>query len=131
MPTGKAILFPILNVECSYAEFPGINTEQDLRNCAHYYNVLLKVSIDGVNLNDPNKFYVQSPIFDVVFPENNLFSAPAGPTKAVSEGWWIILQPLPPGRHHIYLSGSALDDNPTTGLGNNIVSQVNYNLNVR
>ncbi|MDQ5876487.1 MAG: hypothetical protein M3288_06580, partial [Thermoproteota archaeon] len=34
IPAGKAILFPILNSECSYVEFPGLNIEEELRQCA-------------------------------------------------------------------------------------------------
>ncbi|HEY7081575.1 MAG TPA: hypothetical protein VH500_17930 [Nitrososphaeraceae archaeon] len=34
IPAGKSILLAILNSECSFAEFPSLKTEQDLRNCA-------------------------------------------------------------------------------------------------
>jgi hypothetical protein len=34
IPAGKAILFTILNSECSYAEFPKLKTEKQLRQCS-------------------------------------------------------------------------------------------------
>jgi hypothetical protein len=34
IPAGKAILFPILNSECSFAEFPKLKTLSELRVCA-------------------------------------------------------------------------------------------------
>jgi len=34
IPAGKAILFPILNSECSFAEFPKLKTLSQLRTCA-------------------------------------------------------------------------------------------------
>ena len=50
----KAILFPILNSECSYAEFPGLNTEEELGQCAKQMQdsvVHLEASIDGVPIS--------------------------------------------------------------------------------
>lgn len=34
VPAGNAILFPILNSECSYIEFPQLKNEIELRDCA-------------------------------------------------------------------------------------------------
>ena len=34
VPAGNAILFPILNSECSYMEFPQLKNEIELRDCA-------------------------------------------------------------------------------------------------
>ena len=34
IPSDKAILFPILNTECSYSESPSLKNEEELRKCA-------------------------------------------------------------------------------------------------
>ena len=34
IPVGTAILFPILNTICTYAEYPSLKTEEQLRECA-------------------------------------------------------------------------------------------------
>jgi hypothetical protein len=36
---------------------------------------------------------IVSPLFNVTFPEDNIFGAPAGMTKAVSDGNWVFLRP--------------------------------------
>ena len=36
IPSGKAILFPPINTECSYKENPMLKTESDLRACAKH-----------------------------------------------------------------------------------------------
>ena len=129
IPPDKAILLSPLNIECSYAEFPSMKTEKELRDCAQWPGAFVKVTIDGVDVQDIDKYSVQSPLFDVVLPEENIFGAPPGPTKAVSGGWWILLPPLPPGAHKISFGGSVVD-NPTTGTQGFAV-EANYNLNVK
>lgn len=129
VPAGKAILLSPLNIECSYAEFPAMKTEKELRDCAQWPGASVEVTIDGVKLQEIDKYNVQSPIFDVVMPENNIFGAPTGPTKAVSGGWWVLLQPLPPGNHQLSFGGSVLD-NPTTG-SQSFATEATYNLNIK
>lgn len=129
VPAGKAILLSPLNIECSYAEFPTMKSEEELRDCAQWPGASVEVTIDGVKLDEIEKYNVQSPIFDVVLPENNIFGTPAGPTQAVSGGWWVLLHPLPPGNHQISFGGSVLD-NPTTGT-QSFATKATYNLNVQ
>jgi hypothetical protein len=37
--------------------------------------------VDGVKLNNLEKYRVESQLFDLTFPENNVFSVKAGNTK--------------------------------------------------
>jgi hypothetical protein len=129
IPPDKSILLSPLNIECSYAEFPTMKTEQELRDCAQWPNAAVEVSIDGINIQDIDKYIVRSPIFDVTLPENNIFGAPAGPTKAVSGGWWVLLRPLSPGNYQVSFGGSVVD-NPTTGTQGFAV-KATYNLNIK
>lgn len=129
IPPDRAILLSPLNIECSYAEFPVMKAEKELRDCAQWPGATVEVTIDGVSIQNISKYNVQSPIFDVTLPENNVFGAPAGPTKAVSGGWWVLLRPLPPGDHQIIFGGSVID-NPTTGTQGFAV-EATYNLNVQ
>jgi hypothetical protein len=129
VPAGKAILFSPLNIECSFAEFPAMKTEQELRDCAQWPGASVKASIDGKNIEGIEQFKVQSPLFDVTLPESNIFGAPAGPTKAVSGGWWVLIKPLSPGNHQLNFGGSVVD-NPTTGT-QSFATEAMYNLNVK
>lgn len=115
IPAGKAILFPVSNNESSYIEFPDLTTELELRACskADIDKVTrLMVAIDGVELKelDLKSYRIQSPLFSVTLPEDSIFGVTAGTTQAVSDGYWMFLKPLPPGRHHIHFMGSCITD---------------------
>jgi hypothetical protein len=129
IPAGRAILLTPLNIECSYAEFPALKTEKELRDCAKWPGASVEVTIDGLKIQNLDKYETQSPIFNVVLPQNNLFGAPAGPTQAVSGGWWILLKPLSPGKHTIHASGNVID-NPTTGT-QSFATELTYHLTVQ
>ena len=53
IPTGKAILFPIIGSECSYAEYPNAKSDSELETCAQADNndvAHLEATVDGRNL---------------------------------------------------------------------------------
>jgi hypothetical protein len=116
VPSDKGILVPINVVECSFAEFD-VKTEEELHNCAEEdesSNPVLFLSVDGIEFKDLEKYRVHSKAFDVNFPNNAIFGATPGPSRAVSDGYWVILEPLPIGKHDIHYKGSLSD--PTTGI---------------
>ncbi|HET6641084.1 MAG TPA: hypothetical protein VFG77_05725 [Nitrososphaeraceae archaeon] len=117
VPAGKAIFIPINVVECSYAEFPGAKTEEELHTCAEEdesSNPGLFLSVDGREFKNLEKYRVHSRAFNVSFAENNVFATKPGPTRAVSDGYWVLLEPLSPGKHDIHFKASLT--NPTTGI---------------
>ena len=57
-----------------------------------------------------------------MFPTNSNF------LQAVSDGWFIMLEPLKPGTHELKFSASQLGAGTT---GENIVMDVKYNLIVK
>lgn len=102
-------------VECSFAELK-VKTEEDLHTCAREdesSNPGLFLSVDGKEFKDLGKYRVHSRAFDVNLPENPIFGEP-GSTRAVSDGYWVILEPLTPGKHDIRFKASLT--NPTTGI---------------
>ena len=70
IPSDKAILFPILDTECSYSESPSLKTEEDLRKCAIDANkdAIIKASVDNQEIKDVDKYRVTSRIFNVLIP---------------------------------------------------------------
>jgi len=80
----------------SEKELPKFKTESDLRGCAITGNNggTVQATVDGKNLQNLDRYRVQSPLFNVTFADHNIFGAPAGITQAVSDGWWVFLQPL-------------------------------------
>lgn len=130
IPAGKAILVPINTVECSFLEFPAAKTDQDLHKCAEEdesSNPGLFLSVDGREFKELEKYRVHSRAFNINFSENNIFGV-SGPTRAVSDGYWVILEPLKPGTHEIHYKGSLT--NPTTGILF-FTDDVKYTLNIK
>jgi len=115
IPVGKAILFPVSNHESSFSEFPNLKTEIELKACSKEdidKVTTLVVKVDGIVLPEftLKTCRLQSSLFDIVLPQNNVLGLPPGSTKAVSDGYWVFLQPLSEGTHDIYFMGSCRTD---------------------
>jgi len=129
IPAGKGMLIPIINGECSFAEFPKMKSESELRACAKADQDKVKsieATIDGVKLKDLQKYRVQSPLFKIILPQNNVLGLKPQTTQAVGDGYYVILQPLSSGKHTVHFSGVLGDPS-----SNPFVTDATYNLNVR
>jgi hypothetical protein len=103
-------LFPIINFITSFIEEPDLTTESDLISRANEDIDSLtnkKAIVDGNELRDLERYRVQSGIFELEYPNNNVFGFQSGTTKAISDGYWLFLKPLCQGLHEIYVSGSC------------------------
>ena len=117
IPAGKAILIPVNVVECSFVELPAAKTEEELHTCAtedESSNPGLFLSVDGREFKELEKYRVHSRAFNFTLPEDPWLPGEPGPSRAVSDGYWVILEPLPPGKHDIHFKASLT--NPTTGI---------------
>jgi hypothetical protein len=116
-------LFPILNSECSFAEFPKLKTLSELRTCAKTIQdqvTTLNASVDGVPIPHLLEYRIQSPSFNFTLPQNNIVGMPAGTTtQAIADGNWVFLKPLSPGIHKMMFKGAVL---PKIGGNSNNVS---------
>jgi hypothetical protein len=131
IPAGKAILVSIINVVCSYATDPGLKSESELRSCAKADQdkaTNLQASVDGVAIPNLKMYRVQSPLFNMTLPNDNVLASPPGTTQAVSDGYWILLKPLQLGNHEIHFSGSLVDFTATGAL--NFVSDAKYDIRI-
>jgi hypothetical protein len=108
IPSDKAIFFPILNTECSYSESPELKTEKDLRKCAvtSNNNADLKAILDNRLIKSIDKYRVTSPLFNVTYPSDPVFPTNSNFSQAVSDGWFIMLEPLKPGSHQLKFAAS-------------------------
>jgi hypothetical protein len=132
IPSGKAIMFPVFNAECSYVEYPQYRTESDLRNCAKDQldkSTNLDASVDGVKIENLKQYRAVSPQFDLILPNSNVFGLTSGTTQSVADGFWIILQPLPAGKHEVRFSGSSVDFTSSGVM--NFATEAKYQLNVQ
>jgi hypothetical protein len=64
----------------------------------------------------------------MTIPKDNVMGVPPGTTQAVSDGFWIILKPLPVGKHEIHFTGSLADFTATGPL--NFVSDAKYDITI-
>jgi len=120
IPAGKAILFPVIGSECDFATYPNVKSESQLVLCAQADDnraINLQATIDGVNIKQLDKYRSTSPLFNVSLPDKNVFGSPPGNTQGISDGFWVFLKPLPPGKHELHFSGLT-PGNPTTGTVN-------------
>jgi hypothetical protein len=125
LPAGQHLLIPLNVVLVSFAEFPGATSDEELKNLAkedESSNPFIFLSVDGKdssqleligggNLTDLTQFRVPSRAFNVNITDNPIFGVP-GPTRAVSDGYWVILEPLSPGPHQIHFKARLT--NPLT-----------------
>ena len=128
IPAGRAILIPAINVECSYAEDQSLRTDDDLRACATSDQDLVTETAATLNGSVLQINRVQSPVFNLTFPVDNVFGASVGPSQAVSEGFWVFLKPLPPGQYVLHVQGLLVD--PTVTGPVNLVEDSTYHLTV-
>jgi hypothetical protein len=113
------ILVPLNVCVATLAEYPNAKDEKDLKIFAEWEfkedcdprNTLI-IDEKPQGKNKLAGFRVTSRSFDVNFPNDPIFGIP-GKSTAVSDGYWIILDPLPAGYHTIEF-GATLN-NPLTG----------------
>jgi hypothetical protein len=113
----KSILFPILEKEDSLAEDSDLKSDSDLikRSKEAINNVVsMEVTLDGENIENLENYRVQSLVFDLNFPKNNVYDVTPGITRSVCEGYWVFLKPLTPGKHNLHFKGENLLTQPYT-----------------
>lgn len=130
VPQGKALFFPILNAVC----YPGPDlsdcnqplTEPQLRECASFdpsTELELTLTIDGHPVDDLVAHRATSGLFSWSAPDDpteyvfggagpvgpNTCGVPEGDRSGVSDGYWIMVKPLPPGPHLLRFAGRVVD----------------------
>jgi hypothetical protein len=128
VPSGKALFFPVVDwedsiIEESMVEHPGDPKYQQIDGL----RMFVETGLTGVTNqycvidNDPiphlvQRFRIQSTVFGITLPDNNLWSAAYGITfpagqyfPEVDDGWDVLLAPLPPGDHVLHF-GSNWND---------------------
>ena len=119
IPAGKAIFIPLLVGECDYS-MPDVKSDEALRRCAMAGNEygVIEANVDGVKLKSLEQYRTQSGFFNITIPEDNIYGSRAGTFRALTDGFFVFLEPLPPGKHDVHLKVSVL---------NPIKQQYNYN----
>lgn len=113
IPRGKAVFFPVVNVECSNIEpapFFGAD-EAGMRAAARLFDrTNMECFIDGLPVRYLERFEGESPLFSFSAPDDNILIG-AGPVsgQAVSAGTYVMVPPLSVGQHVIHFKGTQSD----------------------
>jgi hypothetical protein len=110
VPSGKAILFPVINCVYSLCEEPSITTEGDLEErCRREIDDIVRInaSLNGESF-DVKRYRVQTPCFTVHLPPENCVRGIRGKTLMASDGYWLFIEGLPVGTHRLESFGSCL-----------------------
>jgi hypothetical protein len=139
IPYGTSLFFPIVNgVWDNIATDPPLTVEQLRANVADFINhvTAMHASIDGTPVANLNSYRAKSPVFGYSVPLNdNLYqhfgySVPGShwPSNyvqpAVADGYWLFVNPLPPGPHVIKFDA-------TVGAPYNFSLDITYNITVQ
>lgn len=112
VPAGKALFIPVSPMEISDKEAPNTSIE-DLHKIAKkdqdsVTSLYLKIGDKEYKLQDLSKYRKPTGDFEVVFPDNAVFGATAGNSKAVADGYYVITDPLPKGNYTITYKSSLI-----------------------
>jgi hypothetical protein len=127
IPSDVSIFFPATTSYC-YNSAVDNRSENQLRACASLQksNMNTKVTIDGSDLNtfayDITNARVQSNLFGIEVPDDNILGISAQNISGIAAGDWVFLKPsvFSPGIHKISFAGNL----------NETLSDVSYSLNI-
>lgn len=127
VPAGRFLFFPISNAAFWAPEDGDDEAEvRQLARAAIDAVNTVECRIDGRPVPNLNRHRVASPAFPLLIRPGSLLNEfgydPGLRFPAVSDGYWVLVQPLPRGRHTISFRGMS---------GGGFETAVNYVLNVR
>lgn len=113
IPAGISLFVTIINLECSTVEAPPFfgATDAELTACATGFSITdMAAELDGRSIDFTSANYqATSPPFDFELPENNILGVSADFGRAVSNGYYLMLAPLPVGDHTLHFTGTYPD----------------------
>lgn len=98
--SGRAILFPVINDLITYAEYPHLVNEEELRTYAKDdldRATQYEVYVDGIQIERVKEYRIQSNLFKIDIPYKEWHVS----TEGISDGYWILLKPFPSRSTHV------------------------------
>jgi hypothetical protein len=143
LPPGKALLFPIINNEWDNlgCPEPGNLTPDELQALATWaqnHTTSLSCSIDGVAIQNLERYRVVAPIFSYTLPaEPNLIDQLYGchfqgeVSPAAADGVFVMVAPLSTGQHTIHFGGELVFTAEEDGFDFVFQEDITYHLTVQ
>jgi hypothetical protein len=143
VPEGTTLFFPVINfVNIDTPKVCGQGPKripvEDLRAGAAAFidgAINLLVEVDGKPIGNLQR--VQSNVFEIALPEDNVFDAPCSSlggvpagiySPAVDDGYYVLLSPLKGGKHTLHIHAENLGD--PSNPDDDFVLDVTYHLTV-
>jgi hypothetical protein len=128
VPHGVALFVGVAGSECSTVEPPPFfgRDEAELAACATAFTdeiSEMEASIDGQPVPDLEQYRAVSPLFSMLFPEDNFFGVPAGVALSVADGYSFIIAPPPPGEYEISVSVLFEGEDAPLAITNRVIVQ--------
>jgi serine/threonine protein kinase len=113
IPSGKSLFFPLFNVECSNIEGPpfyGVSAGAQAAIAQYWADHIVDLfcELDGVPLSNLDAYRVQSPQITFNAPAPWILGTDGGRGTSCGDGYFVLLAPLPPGRHTLHLGGAMV-----------------------
>jgi hypothetical protein len=111
IPKDRFIFFPVLNALVTDIPSPPGNIQQEQAIAKQIADATivssLRASVDNKQLSTSDIHRAQSVPFSFIAPQNEILGDPQGFGTGVTDGYWVILNPLSVGQHTIHFSGQA------------------------
>ena len=134
VPAGKGLFIPVSPMEISDKEAPKASVDQldkiAKKDQDSVTSLYLKIDDKEYNRADLSKYRIHTGVFEVTFPNNAIFGATQGISKAVADGYYVITEPLAKGTYNIHYASSLICPG-TDCLQPNFAQDVKYTIIVQ
>jgi hypothetical protein len=132
VPFGKGLFIPVMDVEWSDKEVPNASVEELQKSAKKdqdsVNSLYLRIGDKEYQYEDLLKYRTPTGVLDVIFPDNGLFGViEGGPSKVVSDGFYIITEPLAKGSYPIHFKSSLICLDPDCAEPN-FAQDIKYNI---
>lgn len=133
IPAGSGIFIPVLVGEFSLLELGKDAKPEDLPVSAkndkdNMHVFTLDIGDKKLDTEDLRKYGIVTSLFNLTFPENNLFGTEPGSTLAAADGYYVITEPLKNGTYVIRTYGEMCTKDDGCPGGDNFKGLVNTTL---
>ena len=132
IPQNKGIFAPIYTTLC-YNNYRDVltDTDEEIEKCLTSCStgIVISATLDGRTIQNPQQYHDQTRFYWITIPNDNIFDAPPGGLfRGKGDAYFLMLEPLPPGKHDLRLT-SSIFQGPDSEC--NSSSDVTYQITVK
>lgn len=113
IPQMKSIIVQVLGGECDYGE-ANLKNDADIITCVEggINGATVMASLDGKEISDLQNNRIGHYWFNITVPRDNIYEEPPGTYRALVDGYFLFLKPLPKGTHELVIRGDHTSIGP-------------------